>query len=218
MKKIYGMVALWIFSQAAFSETFYTVCKKLENQLNSESREGEGSYIRSFRILRKATGFTDCYQAHNVLLHTSELNLGDTEMDNLRPLGSLPAPGSLVSLDLSNTEVSDLTPLSHLISLRQLFLFNTNVSEAETLSHMSWLSVLDLGETMVADISFLQRNSMLTWLNLGSSQVTSVRPLAFSSRLTYLDVSDCEIHDIQSLKALSSLRINTDASVILESE
>ena len=62
----------------------------------------------------------------STLKSRESLDLSDAQVSDLTPLSSLTA---LESLDLSGTQVSDLTPLIGLTALKSLYLSETQVSD-----------------------------------------------------------------------------------------
>ena len=83
----------------------------------------------------------------------------------------------LRDLDLDNTKISDLTPLSGLTALTHLGLHYTPVSDVTPLSGLSALTQLWLDNTQVSDVTPLSGLTALTSLGLGGTQVADVRPV-----------------------------------------
>lgn len=63
---------------------------------------------------------------------------------------------NLISLDLSNTDVSGITPLQHCTMLHTLNLTSTNVTDITSLQYCIKLHTLDLENTKVKDIAPLR--------------------------------------------------------------
>ena len=80
-------------------------------------------------------------------------------------------------LDLNDTQVSDLVPLSGLSGLQRLYLNNTQVSDLVPLSGLSGLQVLYLNDTQVSDLVPLSGLSGLQTLYLTKTQVRDLRPI-----------------------------------------
>ncbi len=78
------------------------------------------------------------------------LDLYDTQVSDLAPLAGLTA---LQILDLSSTQVSDLAPLAGLTTLQFLGLINTQVSYLAPLAGLTTLQRLDLSSTQVSDLA-----------------------------------------------------------------
>jgi len=79
---------------------------------------------------------------------------------------------TILMVGLSNTQVSDLSPLENLTNLEQLFLLNTPISEVSPLAKLTRLKTLDLGHTQVTDLSPLANLTKLKTLWLNDTNVT----------------------------------------------
>ena len=82
------------------------------------------------------------------LLKVTDLDLSKTNISDLSPLAGM---SGLTTLDLWGTRVSDLSPLAGLSGLTSLVLYNTRVSDLSPLAGLAKLKVLFLGGTAVSD-------------------------------------------------------------------
>ena len=78
---------------------------------------------------------------------------------------------SLESLDLDNTQVSDVSPLAACTALERLYLNNTPVSDLSPLAACTALKSLYLVNTPVSDVSPLAACKSLEWLDLDKTPV-----------------------------------------------
>jgi internalin A len=108
------------------------------------------------------------------------LNLSGTQVSDLSPLAGLE---NLQSLVLSGTQVSDLSPLAGLENLQGLYLSGTQVSDLSPLAGLENLQELNLSGTQVSDLSPLAGLENLQWLYLSGTQVSDLSPLAGLPRL-----------------------------------
>jgi len=108
------------------------------------------------------------------LMHWTELNLSHTQVSDLSPLKSLT---NLEWLRLSYTEVSDLTPLKGLSNLQLLDLDETQVMDLTPLRELSSLETLNLDETQVMDLTPLKGLTSLQSLWLDYTQIIDLNPL-----------------------------------------
>jgi Leucine-rich repeat (LRR) protein len=83
----------------------------------------------------------------------------------------------LQKLDVSNTQVSNLSPLAGLSALQELFVYNTRVTDLSPLAGLSALQKLNFSDTQVADLSPLAGLSALQNLNFSDTQVCDLSPL-----------------------------------------
>ena len=114
---------------------------------------------------------------------------------------------SLSILDLSFTQVSDITALSKLKTLLFLNLNSTQVSDISALSKLPSLSDLNLSNTQVRDLSALSKLPSLSDLNLSNTQVSDISELSNLKTLHRLDLSGLEIKNIGVLSELTSLEV-----------
>ena len=130
------------------------------------------------------------------------LDLEDTQVTDLSPLKDL---STLKFLDLGNTPVVDLSPLKDLSTLKFLDLGNTPVVDLSPLKDLSKLEFLDLGNTQVVDLSPLKDLSKLEFLDLGNTPVADLSPLKDLSKLKRFSSSNTQLTDLNPLKDLSAL-------------
>ena len=131
------------------------------------------------------------------------LDLTGARIADIEPLADLlPTVWQIV---LTDTLVSDITPLRDLSTLECLFLEDTLVSDIRPLANLSSLDWLDLGDTPVSDIRPLANLSSLEWLGLRGTDVSDIEPLTNLSSLEWLALGATPVSDIGPLANLSSL-------------
>lgn len=116
-----------------------------------------------------------------------------------------PSTSGLVGLDLSETGVTDLGPLSTLNHLHVLQLDKSAVVDLRPLAGLANLRELDLTDSRVTDITPLARLTKLTVLWLLNTGVTDVRPLAGLIELKHLSLSRTKVTDLRPLAELTKL-------------
>jgi internalin A len=104
----------------------------------------------------------------------TELNVREADIWDLSPLSGLL---NLRQLYCSDTQVSDLSPLSGLLNLRQLDCSDTQVSDLSPLSGLLNLRQLDCSDTQVSDLSTLSGLLNLRQLDCCYTQVSDLTPL-----------------------------------------
>lgn len=132
---------------------------------------------------------------------------------------------NLKSLNLSKTQISDLSSLSHFINLTSLDIERTQVSDINSLSHLTELTSLNIIDTPVRDISGLNKLDNLVSLKIGSTQLdmatfpqlTNLRALVLQgiqvcasdlislSNLEDLTLYNAQISNMPSLAKLTNL-------------
>jgi len=109
-------------------------------------------------------------------------------------------------LDASSTQIADLSPLTGLRGLQELWLMYTQVADLSPLAGLRGLEALALGGTQVADLSPLAGLHALEWLDLGSPQVVDLGPLAGLRALQTLYIAHTQVSDLAPLAGMSGLR------------
>ena len=129
-----------------------------------------------------------------------QLDLSGTDVSDITPLVNLPA---LEQLDLTGTPVSDITPLANLSTLKQLTLTDTQISDVTPLANLTALEQLDLAFTAISDIAPLANLTALERLDLEYTPVSDIRTLAKLDTLRWIDLTGTRVlHDaIDELRA-----------------
>ena len=112
----------------------------------------------------------------------------------------------ITDLDLSNTNIEDISHLRHLTSLINLNLSNTNVTNISALANLSKLKTLDLSHTNIDDISDLKNLTSLNYLNLSDTKVYNISALKIVRRLTYLNLSNTKVSEFSYCNRKISLK------------
>jgi hypothetical protein len=141
------------------------------------------------------------------------LDLDNTQVSDLTPLAKLTA---LQSLRLNSTQVSDLTPLAKLTALEILCLHNTQGSDLTPLAKLTALETLWLDDTQVSDLTLLAKLTALQSLTLSNTQFSDFTPLAKLTALQTLWLSNTQVSDLTILAKLTALQtlllFNTNVS------
>lgn len=140
----------------------------------------------------------------SMLSRLKQLDLSFTDIDNISALSGLK---TLTNLNLSITNVSDIRILSGLTSLTNLDLSDTEVSDISALTGLTKLTNLNLGNTNVSNISALSGLTSLTHLILGYTNVRDISALSKLTKLTNLDLSATGVCDISALSWLTNLSV-----------
>ncbi len=146
--------------------------------------------------------------------------------EQFRPLDRIPPQinelSDLLTVDLSNTKITDLAPLAAMTGLMELGLYKTNITDLAPLMEMKRLRLLVIGYTNLSDFSPLERMIGLATLYLSNTRITDLAPLAPLTELRNIDVSYTQITDLSPLAGskgfhdltLSNTEINDLAPLI----
>ncbi len=113
--------------------------------------------------------------------------------------------GNVVSVDLSNSPVRDVTPLAKLTKLEELILDSTQVSDMTPLANLANLEYLNLRNTQVRDVSSLIKLKNLKTLHLAGTPVNNVEPLTALPNIKKLFLNRTQIKDVTSLAEFKGL-------------
>jgi len=123
-------------------------------------------------------------------------------------------------VNLENSQVKDLSPLTGLTNLKKLWLGNTQVSDLSPLKGLTNLVFLYLSDTEVRDLSPLEDLTILNILFLSETQVTDLSPLEGLRNLEYLNLEGTPVswEEGQKLqKLLPKCDIDWDGRIYLRS-
>ncbi|MBA4030441.1 MAG: hypothetical protein C0478_06060 [Planctomyces sp.] len=120
---------------------------------------------------------------------------------------------NLTRLDLSGSQVNDLTPLSHLHSLISLDLSVTSVYDISQLRDLTTLQSVELGYNPISDITPLRNLNNIQDLGLSNTEVSDLSPLRGLIKIKYLNIRGTGVRDLSPISSLTHLE-NTDLSAI----
>ncbi len=109
------------------------------------------------------------------------------------------------SLEITGTDLNDLSPLSELTSLKALRLNENRISDISPLMNLTLISELDLSKNEINDINALKEMKLLTILKLNDNKISDISPLENLNSLVNIELSDNKISDISPFAGLSSL-------------
>ena len=127
----------------------------------------------------------------------------------IRDLTGLEFATNLETLKLQKNQMSDLSPLSGLKSLKETWIGGKMISDLSPFAELTNLEGLSVWELSITDLSSLKGLTNLRWLSLGhnSKSVSDVSPLAGLRSLKKLELYGMkEISDISPLVNLTGLR------------
>lgn len=87
----------------------------------------------------------------------------------------------LTLLDLSNTSITDLSPIVGLNLLEQLNLTNVPIQNIDPAGQLSSLEILDLSRTLVSDIAALYRLPNLAEAGMSGTPLADLREAAYAN-------------------------------------
>ncbi|MEM6411188.1 MAG: leucine-rich repeat domain-containing protein [Pseudomonadota bacterium] len=130
------------------------------------------------------------------------LDLRVTEVSDLTPISSL---HDITDLYLDFTQVADLEPIRNMRTMKGLELPGTQVSDLSPLQGMPILSVLILDGTPVSDLTALEALENMKFLSLERTLVSDLEPLSGLNRMRYLNINGTSVSDLRSIEKMSDL-------------
>jgi len=123
----------------------------------------------------------------------------------IRSLQGIDCLGPLETVTVGGNQVSDLTPLAQVTSLRTLGLDENPISDLGPLRGLSNLESLSINSGQINDIGPLGALTNLTHLALDQNQIKDLGPLVGLTRLTDLELDQNQIKDLGPLVGLTRL-------------
>lgn len=146
---------------------------------------------------------------------------------HLSSIAPLSGAGQLVSLDLCDNAIRDISALSFMSGLRHLNLSHNALENLSSLSALGGLETLNISynsltsvfplggcfsltelnisNNFIASLNGIENMSKLTLLNAGNNEIKDASPIANCTQLTKLDISYNSITDITALSVLVDL-------------
>jgi hypothetical protein len=129
-----------------------------------------------FELVGKTITDDDIKQIEQMWLLES-LNLSNTQISDLTRLSGLAKLENLNALTLSLTQINDITPLSEFTNLRNLNLNDNNINDLKSLSELTNLRNLRLMNNSINNLSPLSKLTNLTLLDLENNEINDLTPL-----------------------------------------
>lgn len=132
------------------------------------------------------------------------LQISGTQITDLSPLSCSVKLTSLRANDIP--ELSDLTPLESVKKLEVLAVNETHVEDLSPLRRLAMLRHLEIMDTRVSDLGPLEDLLRMKRLLAGDNpDIDSIEAMAIMSNLVHLDISDSYVEDIDVLSSKSKL-------------
>ncbi len=131
-----------------------------------------------------------------------ELNFNKNKVSDLSLLSELL---NLNNLYCADNQILDLSPLTNSLTLNVLYLKDNQIMDLSPLSNLSNLTRLVCWNNQITDLSVLSNLSNLTILGCQTNKITDLSPLSNLSKLNILYCGDNQIADLNVLADLPSL-------------
>ncbi|HWP97009.1 MAG TPA: leucine-rich repeat domain-containing protein [Syntrophomonadaceae bacterium] len=122
---------------------------------------------------------------------------------DLSPLATLP---QLTKLALEGCNISSISSLHGISTLKTLVLYNNSITNIDALDNLTGLNYLDLNGNSITNINALGNLTGLAYLDLSSNPITDLTPLGSLSGLEHLGLGNTGASGIGFLSGLTSLK------------
>ena len=130
------------------------------------------------------------------------LKLYCNEIIDISPLSDLT---NLTELWLHTNQIVDISPLSGLMNLTSIWLGRNQIVDISPLVSLTSLLSLDLNENQITDISSILNLTNLISISLESNEIINLPDLSNLNNLLYLKLDNNQISDISGISTLINL-------------
>lgn len=167
------------------------------------SKNGEEGQVTAWKENVVKTGIDNLYKTLKTLSMTQEVNVANTKtITTIDPLSEL---SELTLLDLSGTNINDLTPLRNANKLKLLRTNNTQINDLSPLKYDIMINELDISETEVTDLSVLESLNHLEKLNISHTNINNLQPLENCPDLAFLIAEGSQVTNLGPLSKLNNI-------------
>ncbi len=132
-----------------------------------------------------------------------EVEVSNSSIQSLLPLSRL---YFLEKLQMNGNGIQDLSPLADKQFLRILYISGNPISDLQAVSKLTHLEELNIESTPISDLSPLQNLVNLRLLNAGGTQIKSLKPLSGMNRLEELSIFNTRVKKLSPADQLPALK------------
>jgi len=127
-----------------------------------------------------------------------------TALEKIPPLTSL-RELSKIGVSVSNTSVSDISPVCELIDLWSLIACESKICDLSPLATSNKLRTVNIADTQVRDLTPLSEHRELTALTFDGTLVTDIEPLRCLTKMEILNFNETNVENIRPLENFTEL-------------
>jgi len=128
---------------------------------------------------------------------------------NIQSLNGIELLTNLNRLELQNTQISDLSPLTNLTKLTNLMLANSQITDIRPLANLTNLTSLILNDNQISNLNPLASLTNLRLLDLQSNEIIDLTPLSGLTTLGDVMLANNQIRDLRPLGNLNLRTLST---------
>ncbi|NRA67183.1 MAG: leucine-rich repeat domain-containing protein [Pseudobacteriovorax sp.] len=145
-----------------------------------DAPENDPEIALTFNAIKTATASADCAELGKNALTLQELDLSNTSISNLTPLLEIE---NLSVLNISGNRISDLSVLSGITGLTSLDISNNSIEDLTPIAGLVTLASLNAENNAIQDVVALAGLFNLIALNLENNQISNIAPLDLLVRI-----------------------------------
>lgn len=203
---------LWVFEEFTVPEDA-SVYSDLAGMINLKSLSVPNAKSADFTFLSSLQSL-EALDISGVALDSTVLNtiaspvglrhlsLTDCGISSAVPLANL---RNLVTLDLRNNSIRDLSPLVNMANLEELYLQYNAVREVGVVASLPKLRILDLSYNDLYAVPTIGNCATLQYLDLTHNKLTDIASVGQLKDLTYFAAADNKLTDVSALAGCTHL-------------
>lgn len=156
----------YVWDEAYDSEPGFHEDRQFDDEDDEDSEEIEKSFYNAVKL--REYGHLEEYFPTWYLRDLEEFEM---EFSGITSLFGVESLWHVITLDLSNNEISDISDLWPLTRIEELYLANNEIGYIDVLSYLQKLRILDLSGNQIDDISPLFDLKHLEYLNLIGNRI-----------------------------------------------
>ena len=191
-----------IFSDPNFEALIREILGKPSGNITEFELENINSIIGPNKAITNISGIEYCENLNKLDLH-NDFDGTTTNDNNIIDFNHLANLKSIHYLDLSFSNISNVSQFSELTNLDTLLLAYNLIGDISPLTNLMYL---DLNNNQISDISYISNFNKLQTLVLQLNPISDISVLSNLSNLIWLGLNECQIGDISSLSNLTRLQ------------
>jgi Leucine-rich repeat (LRR) protein len=193
---------LWTDDGQCRHKTFLELCQSPDNA-------NDTALQYTFTVLRNQSNTQSCEALFQWMSQQTSLTLyfPDSTTQKITDVSAIRDFSNLTTLYLPGQNINDLEAIGTLTNLQNLSVeMNPNLADITPLSNLTQLIQLYLGQDQIVDITALTGLKNLTLLSIYNNLVSDLTPLKNSNKMVTLHINNNPIRDINALIQMTALQ------------
>jgi Leucine-rich repeat (LRR) protein len=157
-------------------------------------------------LLTEESGIDEKINRENLQRIADMTKLAIHDKLSIRKLEPLTVFLQLIELAISNTMVSDISPITSLSNLTKLEISSSPIGSIERITGLSQLKHLSIENTSVEDVEPVYQLRNLISLNISGTQVKKLKGIESLQHLEVLSINNTNIKNLKPVEELRNLK------------